>query len=85
MTSTTEADISDRVRDAVTRHVDAGDLPGAAWWVTDGTEIDQGYVGVHGPDGPPIGKDTIFRISSMSKPVVAVAAMALVDDGTLRP
>lgn len=79
----TQANIFDRVRDAVTRHVEAGELPGAAWWVTDNTGMDDGYVGVHGPDGPPIGAGTIFRISSMTKPVIAVAAMTLVDDGTL--
>ncbi|MET0865082.1 MAG: serine hydrolase domain-containing protein [Nakamurella sp.] len=83
MTGTTQTDISDRVRDAVTRHVEAGELPGAAWWVTDGAVTDSGFVGVHGPDAPLIGEDTIFRISSMSKPVVAVAGMTLVDDGTL--
>ena len=83
MTSTTRARMSDRVRDAVTRHVEAAGPPGAAWWVTDGTETGSGYVGTHGPDRARIGADTIFRISSMSKPVVAVAAMALVDDGTL--
>jgi CubicO group peptidase (beta-lactamase class C family) len=83
MTSTTRADIFDRVREAVTRHIEAGELPGAAWWVTDGTETGTGFAGLHGPVGPPIGEDTIFRISSMSKPVVAVAAMTLVDDGIL--
>lgn len=83
MTSTTRATISERVRDAVTRHVDAGELPGAAWWVTDDDETGTGSAGTHGKDGPAIHDDTIFRLSSMTKPVTAVAAMTLVDDGTL--
>jgi len=32
----------------------------------------------------PMRKDTIFRIASVTKPIVAVAAMTLVEDGTLR-
>lgn len=32
----------------------------------------------------PIGRDTIFRIASMTKPVIAAAAMALVEDGRLQ-
>ena len=42
--------MSDRVRDAVTRHVEAAGPPGAAWWVTDGTATGSGYVGPHGPE-----------------------------------
>ncbi len=34
-------------------------------------------------DGPPIRRDTIFRISSMTKPMVAAVALTLVEDGTL--
>lgn len=32
----------------------------------------------------PVGRDTIFRIFSMTKPVTAAAVMALVDDGRVR-
>ena len=35
-------------------------------------------------DSDPIERDAIFRIASLSKPVVAAAAMTLVDDHTLR-
>jgi len=34
--------------------------------------------------GEPVTRDTIFRIFSMTKPVTAVAVMALVDDGRVR-
>jgi CubicO group peptidase (beta-lactamase class C family) len=34
--------------------------------------------------GPPVRRDTIFRISSMTKPVTAAAAMILVEEGRLR-
>jgi CubicO group peptidase (beta-lactamase class C family) len=34
--------------------------------------------------GPPVRRDTIFRISSMTKPVTAAATMILVEEGKLR-
>jgi CubicO group peptidase (beta-lactamase class C family) len=34
--------------------------------------------------GPPVARDTIFRVSSMTKPITAVAALALVEDCVLR-
>lgn len=41
--------------------------------------------GVRDPaDGAPMTADAIFRIYSMSKPITAVAAMMLVDDGKLK-
>ena len=35
-------------------------------------------------DGPPMQRNTIFRIASMSKPITAAAVMMLIDDGKLR-
>ena len=35
------------------------------------------------PNGPPMSKDAIFRIYSMTKPIVSVAAMMLVEEGRL--
>ena len=41
--------------------------------------------GTQGPDdSTPIDEQTIFRIYSMTKPVVSVAAMSMVEDGLLR-
>lgn len=73
-----------RIAGTVHSHVQAGDLPGAAWWVSAGDEVARGAAGTFGPaDDRPIGPDTVFRVSSMTKPVVAAAAMTLIDDGTL--
>lgn len=36
------------------------------------------------PGSRPMGADTLFRITSMTKPVVAVAALMLVEEGTLQ-
>ncbi len=58
-------------------HVERG-LPGVVSLVSRGGET---HVPVAGQD---YGRDTIFRIASMSKPVTAVAAMILVEEGRLR-
>jgi CubicO group peptidase (beta-lactamase class C family) len=34
-------------------------------------------------DGEPIGRDAIFRIASMTKPIVGAAAMLLIEDGAM--
>ena len=64
--------------------VAAGAVPGAAWWVSRGGEVARGAAGTHTPGGDdPVTPDTVFRIASTTKPVVAAAALTLVDDGTL--
>jgi CubicO group peptidase (beta-lactamase class C family) len=40
-------------------------------------------LGLLRPDGPPMSEDAIFRIYSMTKPIVSVAAMMLVEEGRL--
>ncbi|WP_448642664.1 serine hydrolase domain-containing protein [Geodermatophilus sp. URMC 63] len=64
--------------------VAAGEVPGAAWRVQHGGEVARGAAGTHTPGGAdPVRPDTVFRIASITKPVTAVAALTLVDDGTL--
>ena len=64
--------------------VAADAVPGAAWVVVRGGEVARGAAGTHTPGGDdPITPDTVFRIASTTKPVVAAAALTLVDDGTL--
>jgi CubicO group peptidase (beta-lactamase class C family) len=57
-------------REAVTSGIDA-----MVWAVVSGDDVHVGSVGCQ--------RDSIFRISSMTKPITAAAAMTLVDDGTL--
>jgi CubicO group peptidase (beta-lactamase class C family) len=72
------------VRRAVEQHVGAGGVHGAAWLVDRGGDVVTGATGAHLPDGGlPVAPDTIFRISSVTKPVVATLAAALVGDGVL--
>jgi CubicO group peptidase (beta-lactamase class C family) len=62
----------------------AMNVPGVAIAVVRGGRLDwaKGY-GVVTPGGAPIGADTLFQAGSVSKPVAAVAAMRLVQDGAL--
>jgi len=65
------------------RHVRAGRLPGAVAAVASGPDLEVAVVGARDVDGPPMTRDTIFRIASNSKPITATATMLLVDDGRL--
>jgi CubicO group peptidase (beta-lactamase class C family) len=64
----------------------AGRLPGAVLLVArDGKLQYANAVGVQDPaTGRPMARDTIFRIYSMTKPIVSIATMQLVEDGQLR-
>ncbi len=77
-----------RVRDVLERAVDAGYVPGAVAVVARHGEVHieaTGNLAFEGAgSGTPMAADTICRIASMTKPVVAACAMSLVEDCTLR-
>jgi CubicO group peptidase (beta-lactamase class C family) len=66
-----------RVHDVLARHTERGEIPGAVALIARGGET---HVTVAGE----CRRDTIFRISSMTKPVTAVAAMICVEECALR-
>ena len=65
--------------------VDAGRMPGAVALVMRHDAVAMfGAIGVQDPSTQaPMRRDSIFRIFSMTKPIVSVAAMRLVEDGRL--
>ncbi|MCE0767670.1 beta-lactamase family protein [Pseudonocardia kujensis] len=69
---------------AVSPFVDDGSIPGLVAAVEHGSELEVVVRGGTGPGGPPLRRDSLFRIASISKPITAVAAMTLVEDGTIR-
>jgi CubicO group peptidase (beta-lactamase class C family) len=73
------------VDEVVAAHVARGAPPAAVWLVDRGGDVHVGAAGTITGDGhgAPVGPDTIFRLSSMTKPVTAVAALVLVEDGRL--
>lgn len=62
--------------------VDKGHLPGVTTMlVRHGKVVNYQVHGKKGFDGPPMTKDTIFRIYSQTKPVTGVAMMILYEEG----
>lgn len=75
----------DRMRATLARHVERGDPPGLVALVSRRGETHVQTLGVTAIGGSePLRRDTIFRISSMTKPVTAAAAMLLVEECKLR-
>ncbi|MGW0431530.1 serine hydrolase domain-containing protein [Micromonospora sp. NPDC003197] len=74
----------DRLRAAMTARVAKGELPGLVYLVACGDEVHVEVLGEKSfGSGDPMRRDTIFRIASMTKPVLAVATMMLVAEGRL--
>ncbi|GGQ01471.1 serine hydrolase domain-containing protein [Streptomyces roseolilacinus] len=74
-----------RLREVLTRHVESGKIPGLVALVGRGGETHVEAIGTMRPDGgPPMRRDTVFRMASTTKPVAVAATMALLDDCRLR-
>jgi CubicO group peptidase (beta-lactamase class C family) len=70
------------IRKALARHVDAGELAGAAALVWRDGEAAVATVGTRDlVTRRPVQRDTIFRIASMTKAVTTVAALTMLDEG----
>jgi CubicO group peptidase (beta-lactamase class C family) len=73
-----------RMHDVMAGYVERGDVPGIVTLVSRQGEVHVDAIGMKALGGDPIRRDTIFRISSMTKPITAVAAMILVEECKLR-
>src|SRR5580765_7591499 len=75
-----------RIADAFRKEIDQGKLLGAVLLVArKGKLVYSEAVGFQDKEaGKPIARDSIFRIYSMTKPLVSVAAMLLVEDGRMQ-
>ena len=80
------ADRLKRIGELLQRHIDARTFPGAVTLVARNGRIahfdTQGLMDLE--TKKPMQKDAIFRIMSMTKPVVGVAILMLVEDGKVR-
>jgi CubicO group peptidase (beta-lactamase class C family) len=74
----------DRLHGVMAGYVERGDLPGLVMLVSRHGEVHVNAMGRLAVEGPPMTRDSIFRITSMTKPVTAAAAMILVEDGKLQ-
>jgi len=73
-----------RLHHALAAHVAAGDMPGIVALASRRGEVQVEAIGAQAFDGPPMRRDTIFRIASMTKPLVAAATLILVEECKLR-
>jgi CubicO group peptidase (beta-lactamase class C family) len=66
-------------------YVERGEVPGLVTLVNRRGEVHVDVIGTQAfADPTPMRRDTIFRISSMTKPIIAAATMILVEECTLR-
>ena len=69
------------LHEAMAERIERGEFPGIVTLVGRGEEVIVDAIGVTSFGGAvPMRRDTIFRIASMTKPVLAAAAMILVED-----
>ncbi|MFI5031735.1 MAG: serine hydrolase domain-containing protein [Reyranellales bacterium] len=73
-----------RLHHGLAAHVAAADMPGVVALVSRHGEVHVEAAGTQSFDGPPMKRDTIFRIASMTKPVIAAVTLMLVEEGKLR-
>lgn len=72
------------LHDAMHHQINAGHVTGVVALVSHGSETHVEVQGTRSSDpADAVGRDTIFRIASLTKPVAAAAAMSLVDDARI--
>ncbi len=76
----------ERIREVLKEEVDKGNLPGTVVMVArKGKIVYADAFGMQDADAKkPMSVDSVFRIYSMTKPLVSVAAMMLVEDGKMQ-
>jgi CubicO group peptidase (beta-lactamase class C family) len=73
----------DRFAEAAARHVENGSVPGLVALVARGEQVHVEVRGRLALDGPPVQRDSLFRIASTTKPITGATTMQLVDAGLL--
>ncbi len=73
----------DRIDGTVERAVERGQAPGVVAAVARGDTVHVATAGVVAVGGAPMRRDTLVRISSITKPMTATAVLSLIDDGLL--
>ena len=76
----------ERIGEAFGREIEEGRLPGAVVLVARRGQVaySEAFGSRDEADGEPMAEDAVFRIYSMTKPLVSVAAMILMEEGRLQ-
>jgi CubicO group peptidase (beta-lactamase class C family) len=84
MTRSTSRAGLDRLHQAMAARVAKGELPGMVTLIAHGDDVHADTIGAMAfGSSEPMRRDTIFRITSMTKPILAAATMMLVEGGAL--
>jgi CubicO group peptidase (beta-lactamase class C family) len=71
------------LREVAERHVGDTGVPGLAALVARGNEVQVEAIGQLSIGGPPVQRDSLFRIASITKPITAAATLAVIEEGLL--
>ncbi|HEV8175180.1 MAG TPA: serine hydrolase domain-containing protein, partial [Actinoplanes sp.] len=73
-----------RLHEAMAVRVERGEFPGIVTLVARGDDVHVDTIGVTEFGGDvPMRRDTVFRIASLTKPIMAAATMILVEDDVI--
>src|SRR5690242_16694261 len=76
--------MSSTLYETLRRRVDDGTVPGAVALVARGDDVEVAAVGSADAAGTvPMARESIFRIASLTKPVMAAGLLTLVDEGRI--
>jgi CubicO group peptidase (beta-lactamase class C family) len=73
----------EQLRRAAERHVGDTRVPGLVALVCAGEEVHVEALGHLDLDGRPVARDSLFRLSSMTKPITAAATLAIIEEGLI--
>ena len=73
----------EQLRQAAERHVGDTRVPGLVALAAHGGEVHVEALGSLAVGGPPVARDSIFRIASTTKPITAAVALAVVEEGLI--
>jgi CubicO group peptidase (beta-lactamase class C family) len=73
----------DQIRRAAEEHVGDYRVPGLVALVAHGTDVHVEALGNLAVGGPPVSRESIFRIASTTKPVTAAATLAVAAEGSI--
>jgi CubicO group peptidase (beta-lactamase class C family) len=71
----------ERVAEIATSHVGPGRVPGVVALVASGDDVHVEALGSLSIGGPPVRRDSLFRIASTTKPITGAVTMALAGEG----
>jgi CubicO group peptidase (beta-lactamase class C family) len=75
------ADGLERFAEVAAHHVEGGTVPGLVALVAHGEQVHVEVRGRLSIDGPPVRRDSLFRIASTTKPITGAATLALAEAG----